>query len=106
MPRVPRRLLPSAEKQTEPHGKARPRVRAWFITRVHIEEVSKGTKDKRDHVPLELAQLRPEARLPTVRGPHSKLMITAGEVELGEEARPPRAVEQCVDVRERLDSRA
>ena len=51
-------------------------------------------------------QLRPKARLPPVRGPHPQQMITTGQIELGEKAGSPRAVEQRVDVRERLDRRA
>ena len=57
---------------------------------------------KQHPVPLELAQLRPKARLPLIRGPHPQLVIAAGQIKLGEEPRPPRAVEQRVDVRERL----
>ena len=40
-----------------------------------------------------------------IRGPHPQLVIAAGQIKLGEEARPPRAVEQRVDARERLDCR-
>ena len=60
---------------------------------------------KRRHLPLELAQLRPKSRLPPIRGPQPQLVIAAGQIKLGEEPRPPRAVEQRVDVRERLDRR-
>ena len=36
---------------------------------------------KRRHVPLDLAQLRPGARLPPVRGPHPQKMIATGQIE-------------------------
>ena len=78
---------------------------------VHDPHQQRGgpLQTKRHHVPLELAQpgqLRPKARLPPVRGPHPQQMITTGQIELGEKAGSPRAVEQRVDVRERLDHRA
>ena len=84
-------------------GKSRPTLRAWFVTR--ISEVG-SLQTKLHHVPLELVHLRPEARPPPVRGPHPLLMIAAGQIELSEEAKPPRAVEQRVDVRQRLDWRS
>ena len=36
---------------------------------------------KRRHVPLDLAQLRPGARLPPVRGPHPQKMRATGQIE-------------------------
>ena len=40
-----------------------------------------------------------------LRGQHPKLAIAAGQIEIGGEARPPRAVQQRVNVRQRLDIR-
>ena len=54
---------------------------------------------KRHSVPLEQAQLRPAAVRPAVCGPHPQLVAGAGQLELGEDARSPRAIEQRVDMR-------
>ena len=55
---------------------------------VHHAHQQRGgsLQTERDHIPLELAELRPKARLPPVRGPHLELMIATREIELGEEA--------------------
>ena len=67
-----------------------------------VHDACRQHATKRRQVPLELAQLRPEARLPPIRGPHPQWVIAAGQIELGEDSRPPCAVEQRVDGRERL----
>ena len=70
-----------------PPSKSRPTVRAWSGSAARMP-----LQTKRHHVPLELAQLRPKARLPPIRGPHLQLVSAAGQIEHGEEPRPPRAV--------------
>ncbi len=78
-------------------GKSRPTVSAWFMTRISSEEAPCRPEGTTHHSnwpsgerKLSL-QLRTEARLPPVRGPHPQLVITTREIELGQEARPPRA---------------
>ncbi len=75
---------------------------------VHDAHQQRGgpLQTERHHAPLELAQLRTEASLPPVRCPQSQLEITTREIELGEEVRPTRAVEQRLNVWRLLDSRA
>ena len=79
--------------------KSRLTVSAWFITRISSEEDPCRPKGTKFHSNW------PKARLPPVRGPHLELMIATREIELGNEARAAGAVEQRVDVRERLDRR-
>ena len=57
---------------------------------------------KRHNFPLELPQLRPEARLPPVRFVNPTLMVALGKVEFREPLGAPCLVEQCVNVREGL----
>ena len=59
------------------------------------EQRGRPLQTARHRAPLPLAQLRPKARLPPIRGPHPRPVIAAGETKLGEEPRPPRAVDSA-----------
>ena len=86
---------PCTPTRTAPAGPTRPETRRGSPTsQSHREGLVHDAHQKRQrplksewhHVPLELAELRLETRLPPVRRPHPQLVITAGQIKLGEEA--------------------
>ncbi len=79
---------------------------AAFMTRMSTDESGRRAPEAKGHdLPLELAQLRAEARLRPVGLPQPHLVVALGQIELGEPPGAARLVQEGVDVRQRFDLR-